>query len=103
MDSGNLFALRIVRTQKAGVEGFLAHDIRRSTITHMLDAGVDVLTVQQLAGHADASTTFRYDRQGEKASVRRPSGWRFRRWAESERLNILVLCLNQKGHITPFC
>lgn len=42
-------------------------ELRRSTVTHLLDDGVGVFTVQKLAGHADAATTARYDRRGEKA------------------------------------
>ena len=39
------------RQEQAGIEPFSPHDLRRSTVTHLLDAGVDVFTVQKLTGH----------------------------------------------------
>jgi len=58
------------RAADAGVALLTPHDLRRTFISGLLDAGADLAVVQRLAGHEDPATTSRYDHRDQEARRR---------------------------------
>ena len=54
------------RAERVRLRPFTPHDLRRTAVSNMLDAGIDLVTVQKKAGPASPATTSRYDRRGEE-------------------------------------
>nr|MDZ8061259.1 site-specific integrase [Nostoc sp. EkiNYC01] len=58
------------RGEEAKLEHFSPHDLRRTFASDLLDAGVDIATVQMMLGHASPAQAARYDRRGEERKRR---------------------------------
>jgi integrase len=50
------------RAAEAGVKSVRPHDMRRTCITNMIDAGVDSITIADQSGHENVNMVARYDR-----------------------------------------
>jgi integrase len=67
--------------QEAGITGFTFHDLRHTFGTRLADAGVDVVKIKELMGHASIVTTMRYMHatdQGKRGAITVLSEYRLR-------------------------
>lgn len=67
MTSQAIYNMILKRASEAGIKNFSPHDLRRTFISHLLDAGADIAIVSKMAGHANVQTTARYDRRPEES------------------------------------
>src|ERR1022692_595540 len=67
LSADSIYGIVQSAADRSGVKTFTPHDLRRTFVSGLLEAGADISVVQALAGHSSVSTTVRYDRRGERA------------------------------------
>ncbi len=70
MTTQSLYDLIKKRSVDAGINHCSPHDLRRTFVTRLLESGIDINTVRQLAGHSDIQTTARYDLRDDREQRR---------------------------------
>ena len=68
--------------REAGITNFTFHDLRHTFGTRLADAGVDVVKIKELMGHASIVTTMRYIHatdQGKRGAITVLSEYRQKR------------------------
>jgi integrase len=70
MNAQSIYDMLKKRAIESGVKDFSPHDMRRTFVGEMLERGVDIATVANIAGHASVDTTRRYDRRPEEVKKR---------------------------------
>jgi len=66
MHSDSIWRMLQKRAELANIKSCCPHDLRRTFCGDLLSAGVDIVTVQKLAGHASPITTASYDRRDDE-------------------------------------
>lgn len=61
MSDQAIYSMLTKRWKQAGTPALTPHDFRRTFISTLLAKGIDLLTVQRMAGHSDPRTTSGYD------------------------------------------
>lgn len=56
-------------TKQAGLDGLRIHDLRKTAITNLVRAGIDLKTVTVLVGHEDVRTTLRHYAKASSESL----------------------------------
>ena len=70
LSSQSIYYLLNARARRAGVKPFTSHDLRRTFVSRLLGACVDIAIVAKMAGHSNIQTTARYDRRPEETQQR---------------------------------
>jgi integrase len=70
MNAQSIYDMLKKRAIASGVKDFSPHDMRRTFVGEMLERGVDIATVANIAGHSSVDTTRRYDRRPEETKKR---------------------------------
>jgi integrase/recombinase XerD len=72
MTSQAMYNMLAKRAQEAGIKNFSPGNVRRSFLSHLLDAGADIATVSRMAANASIQAIARYDRRSEEAERKAP-------------------------------